>query len=46
MAELTNLDSAQIEALRILRESGEVPSATVDKILGPNALKLYGLNLN
>jgi hypothetical protein len=38
--------SAQIEALRILRESGEVPSATVDKILGPNAIALYGLKLS
>lgn len=36
--------SAQIEALRILRESGDVPTATVDKILGPNAIALYGLN--
>jgi predicted TIM-barrel fold metal-dependent hydrolase len=38
--------SAQIEALRILRESGTIPSASIDKILGPNALKLYGLKLN
>jgi uncharacterized protein len=38
--------SAQIEALRILREGGEVPGASVDKILGPNAIKLYGLTLN
>jgi uncharacterized protein len=38
--------SAQIEALRILRESGEVPPATVDRILGPNAVALYALDLN
>ncbi len=35
--------SAEIEALRILRESGKVPAASVDKILGPNSQKLYGL---
>jgi predicted TIM-barrel fold metal-dependent hydrolase len=38
--------SAQIEALRILREGGTIPSASIDKILGANALKLYGLKLN
>jgi uncharacterized protein len=35
--------SAQIEALRLLKENGKVPRASVDKILGPNATKLYGL---
>jgi len=35
--------SAEIEALRILREGGQVPAASVDKILGPNAARLYGL---
>lgn len=35
--------SAQIEALRLLKENGEVPRASVDKILGANALALYGL---
>lgn len=38
--------SAQIEALRLLKENGKVARATVDKILGPNATKLYGLPLN
>jgi predicted TIM-barrel fold metal-dependent hydrolase len=36
--------SAEIEALRILRDSGEVPAASIDKILGPNSVRLYGLN--
>ena len=35
--------SAQIEALRLLKENGEVPRPSVDKILGPNATRLYGL---
>ncbi len=35
--------SAEIEALRILREGGEVPAASVDKILGPNAARLYNM---
>jgi predicted TIM-barrel fold metal-dependent hydrolase len=38
--------SAQIEALRILRESGTVAAESVDKILGANAMALYGLKLN
>jgi predicted TIM-barrel fold metal-dependent hydrolase len=36
--------SAEIEALRILRESGKVPQKSVDKILGPNSARLYGLD--
>jgi predicted TIM-barrel fold metal-dependent hydrolase len=36
--------SAEIEALRIVRESGEVAPASIDKILGPNSVRLYGLN--
>ena len=36
--------SAEIEALRILREGGTVAAASVDKILGPNSERLYGLN--
>lgn len=35
--------SAEIEALRLLREGGKVPAASVDKILGPNARALYTL---
>ena len=35
--------SAQIEALRLLKENGEVPRASIDKILGCNATRLYGL---
>lgn len=35
--------SAEIEALRILREDGKVPAASVDKILGPNAARLYNM---
>ena len=35
--------SAEIEALRILREGGTVAAASVDKILGPNSERLYGL---
>jgi predicted TIM-barrel fold metal-dependent hydrolase len=36
--------SAQIEALRLIRENGTVASKSVDKILGSNAAALYGLN--
>lgn len=36
--------SAEIEALRILREGGTVAAKSVDKILGPNSERLYGLN--
>ncbi|HEX9810231.1 MAG TPA: amidohydrolase family protein [Alphaproteobacteria bacterium] len=35
--------SAEIEALRIVREDGRVPAGSVDKILGPNSQRLYGL---
>ena len=35
--------SAQIEALRMLRENGAVPRDSVDRILGPNPTKLYAL---
>jgi predicted TIM-barrel fold metal-dependent hydrolase len=35
--------SAQIEALRLLKENGKVPRASVDKILGANPTVLYGL---
>lgn len=34
--------SAQIEALRLLKEQDGVSAASVDKILGPNPTKLYG----
>ena len=36
--------SAEIEALRIVQESGEVDSDSINKILGPNSARLYGLN--
>ena len=36
--------SAEIEALRILRDGGEVDGTSIDKILGPNSSRLYGLN--
>ncbi|MFM2130288.1 MAG: Amidohydrolase, partial [Pseudomonadota bacterium] len=35
--------SAEIEALRILKEGGKVAKASVDKILGPNSARLYNL---
>jgi predicted TIM-barrel fold metal-dependent hydrolase len=35
--------SAQIEALRLLRESGTVAKPSIDKILGPNSQRLYGM---
>jgi predicted TIM-barrel fold metal-dependent hydrolase len=35
--------SAEIEALRMIRDDGKIPSSVVDKILGPNAAKLYDL---
>ena len=38
-----NDTSSQIEALRLLRSDGTVPSDIVDKILGDNARALYGL---
>jgi predicted TIM-barrel fold metal-dependent hydrolase len=36
--------SAEIEALRIVRESGAVQAESIDKILGPNSTQLYGLH--
>jgi predicted TIM-barrel fold metal-dependent hydrolase len=36
--------SADIEALRSLRENGKVDADSVTKIIGPNAERLYGLN--
>lgn len=36
--------SAEIEALRLLRDDGKVPAAVADKILGPNAARLYALD--
>ncbi len=36
--------SAQIEALRMLREDGKVKPEIVDRILGDNAARLYGLS--
>ncbi len=35
--------STQIEALRMIRENGAVAPALVDRILGDNAVRLYGL---
>jgi predicted TIM-barrel fold metal-dependent hydrolase len=35
--------STEIEALRLLKSGGKVPPAVVDKILGDNAYRLYGL---
>ena len=35
--------SAQIEALRMLRERGDVDAKLADRILGDNAARLYGL---
>jgi predicted TIM-barrel fold metal-dependent hydrolase len=37
--------SSEIQALRIMREKGDVDPAVVDKIMGENAVKLYGLEL-
>ena len=36
--------STEIEALRLLRKGNKIPTAVVDKILGPNAQALYGLH--
>jgi predicted TIM-barrel fold metal-dependent hydrolase len=36
--------SAQIEALRMIRDDGKIPAEAVDKILGDNAVRLYGLS--
>ena len=35
--------SSEIEALRIIRDRGDVAPEVVDKILGANAIALYGL---
>ncbi len=35
--------STQIEALRMIRDDGKLPAEIVDKILGDNAARLYGL---
>lgn len=37
--------SSEIEALRIIREEGGVPSDVVDDILGRNALEFYGISV-
>jgi predicted TIM-barrel fold metal-dependent hydrolase len=36
--------SAEIEALRIIKDEGKIPPHVADKILGSNAAELYGLN--
>ncbi|MFT5540431.1 MAG: putative TIM-barrel fold metal-dependent hydrolase [Alphaproteobacteria bacterium] len=36
--------SAEIEALRMIRDDGKIPGPVVDKILGPNAARLYNLD--
>ena len=36
--------STEIEALRLIKQDGKVPSRVVDKILGANAERLYGLS--
>ena len=38
-----NDTSSQIEALRLIRDDGKIPAEVVDKILGDNAARLYGL---
>jgi uncharacterized protein len=35
--------SSEIEAMRLMREKGEVEPRVIDKILGANAIALYGL---
>ncbi len=35
--------SSEIEAMRVMREQGEVDPAVIDKILGANAVAFYGL---
>ena len=37
--------SSEIEAMRMLREEGEIDPAVVDRIMGQNAINLYGLEL-
>lgn len=36
--------SSEIEALRLLKEHGTIPAAAIDKILGANPCRLYGLD--
>jgi predicted TIM-barrel fold metal-dependent hydrolase len=36
--------SSEIEALRMLKENGKLTAQVADKILGPNAVELYGLH--
>ncbi len=36
--------SSEIKALRLIKEDGKIPPASVDKILNANARALYGLN--
>jgi predicted TIM-barrel fold metal-dependent hydrolase len=36
--------SAEIEALRLIKDQGKIPPHVAEKILGPNAAELYGLN--
>ncbi len=36
--------AAEIEALRMIRESGAVNGQSIDKILGANSSRLYGLH--
>jgi hypothetical protein len=35
--------SSEIEAMRLMREKGEVEARVIDKILGQNAIDFYGL---
>ena len=37
--------SSEIEAMRILRDEGEVDPVVIDKIMGENAVNLYGLEV-
>ena len=36
--------SSEIEALRLLKERGTIPAGAIDKILGANPCRLYGLD--
>jgi predicted TIM-barrel fold metal-dependent hydrolase len=35
--------SSEIEAMRVMRDKGDVEPRVIDKILGDNAVALYGL---
>ena len=35
--------SAEIEAMRVMREQGDVPPHVIDKIMGENAVRFYAL---